>query len=134
MKKRTLTHAKMAQPFVHAPLFRSFEKGERKNLKLDLSYRVETDDGTVSTFRFWGPEPLGATDLRVLQGLVGVVTGQLVSGGVKQLLRDGRAQRSRLELIDDAKEERSVAARFSIYLRLGSRLCQPGKFHPGSLT
>jgi hypothetical protein len=67
----------------------------------------------------------------VLQGLVGVVTGQLfVSGGVKQLLRDGRAQRGRLWLTDDACSERSVAARFFIY----SFASAIGYASPGSAT
>ncbi|WP_288899565.1 replication protein C, IncQ-type [uncultured Delftia sp.] len=109
---KELTHARMAQPFVHAPLFRSFAKGEQQRLKLDVRYSVK--DSCVN-FHFWGPEPLGAMDLRVLQGLVAVVTSQRPrDGGVKQLLRDGRAGRARLALKHDALEQRTIAARFRL--------------------
>jgi hypothetical protein len=47
-------------------LFRSLKRGERKKLKLDITYTY--GDGEIIQFR--GPEPLGADDLRVLQGLV----------------------------------------------------------------
>lgn len=46
-------------------LFRSLKKGERKTAKLDTTFKHGED-----SIRFWGPEPLGADDLRVLQGLV----------------------------------------------------------------
>ena len=47
-------------------LFRALRKGERKTAKLDITY--EFGDG--ERLEFSGPEPLGADDLRVLQGLV----------------------------------------------------------------
>ena len=66
--KFDLTHAKHDPAHCLAPgLFRSFQRGERKKSKerLDITYQYGTD-----SIRFWGPEPLGADDLRVLQGLV----------------------------------------------------------------
>lgn len=116
MTVRTLSYARMAQPFVHAPLFRSFAKGEQARYKLDVTYQYSMRNGSSSTYRFWGPEPLGATDLLVLQGLVAVATGRLsMPGGVKQMLRDGRSQRAQLVLTEDAYTERTVAARFVLY-------------------
>jgi hypothetical protein len=61
-----LTHARHDPGHCLAPgLFRSFKRGERKKLKLDVTYAFGDD-----SIRFWGPEPLGADDLRILQGLV----------------------------------------------------------------
>ena len=112
---RPLTHAKMAQPFVHAPLFRSFERGQQKKLKLDITYTVNSKDTGTTTFRFWGPEPLGATDLRVLQGLVAVATRQLLADGdAPGLLSDGLSQRSNLKIEGDALEHQVIAARFKL--------------------
>jgi hypothetical protein len=47
-------------------LFRSLQRGERKRSKLDVVY----DFGDGKRIEFSGPEPLGADDLRILQGLV----------------------------------------------------------------
>lgn len=47
-------------------LFRALRKGERKTAKLDVTYEF----GDNERMEFRGPEPLGADDLRVLQGLV----------------------------------------------------------------
>jgi hypothetical protein len=61
-----LTHARHDPAHCLAPgLFRSLKKGERKTAKLDISYTYGDD-----RIEFSGPEPLGADDLRVLQGLV----------------------------------------------------------------
>lgn len=61
-----LTHARHDPAHCLAPgLFRSLKKGERKNAKLDVTYKHGED-----SIRFRGPDPLGADDLRVLQGLV----------------------------------------------------------------
>ena len=65
--KLTLTHAKHDPSHCLAPgLFRSLQKGERKTSKLDVIYEF----GNGQKMEFSGPEPLGADDLRVLQGLV----------------------------------------------------------------
>lgn len=67
MQKPKLTHVKHDPSHCLAPgLFRSLKKGDRKKLKLDVIY--EYGDG--ERIEFSGPEPLGADDLRILQGLV----------------------------------------------------------------
>lgn len=66
MKKYDLTHARHDPAHCLAPgLFRSLKRGERKHAKLDITYHHGDE-----SIRFWGPEPLGADDLRILQGLV----------------------------------------------------------------
>ena len=47
-------------------LFRSLKRGERKKLKLDVTYHYAENEQA----RFVGFEPLGADDMRLLQGLV----------------------------------------------------------------
>lgn len=67
MKKLELTHARHDPLHCLVPgLFRSLLRGERKNTKLDITY----DYGNGETARFVGFEPLGADDLRFLQGLI----------------------------------------------------------------
>jgi hypothetical protein len=62
-----LTHARHDRAHCLAPgLFRSLKKGDRKNLKLDVTY----DFGEGERIEFKGFEPLGADDMRILQGLV----------------------------------------------------------------
>jgi len=48
-------------------LFRSLKKGERKKTKLDVTYSLGEGKGEA---RFIGFEPLGADDMRLLQGLI----------------------------------------------------------------
>lgn len=61
-----LTHARHDPAHCLAPgLFRSLKRGERKKLKLDITF----DYGTQK-LRFWGPEPLDAQDMRLLQGII----------------------------------------------------------------
>ena len=62
-----LTHARHDPAHCLAPgLFRSLKRGERKRSKLHVVY----DYGDGKRVEFSGPEPLGADDLRILQGLV----------------------------------------------------------------
>ena len=62
-----LTHVRHDRAHCLAPgLFRSLKRGERKNSKLDVKYEF----GEKDYVRFIGFEPLGADDLRLLQGLV----------------------------------------------------------------
>lgn len=62
-----LTHARHDPAHCLAPgLFRSLKRGERKKLKLDVTYQY----GPGEQARFVGFEPLGADDMRLLQGLV----------------------------------------------------------------
>lgn len=67
MVKHELTHARHDPAHCLAPgLFRSLKKGDRKRLKLHVVY----DYGDGKRVEFSGPEPLGADDLRILQGLI----------------------------------------------------------------
>lgn len=62
-----LTHVRHDPAHCLAPgLFRSLKRGERKKHKLDVTYRYGEDEQA----RFIGFEPLGADDLRLMQGLV----------------------------------------------------------------
>jgi hypothetical protein len=62
-----LTHARHDPTHCLAPgLFRSLKRGERKRLKLDVTYNYAENEQA----RFVGFEPLGADDMRLLQGLV----------------------------------------------------------------
>lgn len=89
-----LTHARHDPAHVLAPgLFRSLAPGDRKRLKLDARYSHGQD-----ALEFWGREPLGVDDLRVLQGLVAMAGPKGVilrsearddaSEGVRQLALD----------------------------------------------
>lgn len=65
--KFDLTHARHDPAHCLVPgLFRSLRRGERKNLKLDVTYQ----HGPQTTIRFIGFEPLDAQDMRLLQGIV----------------------------------------------------------------
>lgn len=67
LKKHKLDHARHDPSHCLAPgLFRSLKRGDRKKLKLDVKYQINDKQH----IEFKGPEPLGADDLRVLQGLV----------------------------------------------------------------
>jgi hypothetical protein len=62
-----LSHARHDRAHVLAPgLFRSLAPGDRKKLKLDVTY----DFGAGEQIEFKGFEPLGVLEMRVLQGLV----------------------------------------------------------------
>ena len=65
--RHDLTHARHDPAHCLAPgLFRSFKRGERKRGKLDVTYTFGKDE----SMRFVGFEPLGADDMRLLQGIV----------------------------------------------------------------
>lgn len=67
MSMYDLTHARHDPAHCLAPgLFRSLQRGERRRSKLDVIY----DYGDGKRVEFSGPEPLGADDMRILQGLV----------------------------------------------------------------
>lgn len=68
MTKYDLTHARHDPAHCLAPgLFKSLKRGDRKRLKLHVVYEYGEKGERIE---FSGPEPLGADDLRVLQGLV----------------------------------------------------------------
>lgn len=61
------THARHDPAHCLAPgLFRSLKRGDRKQMKLDVTYQYADNEQA----RFIGFEPLGADDMRLLQGLV----------------------------------------------------------------
>lgn len=112
----SLTHARHDPSHCLAPgLFRSLRKGEseRKRLKLDVIFTYGDD-----SIRFWGPEPLGADDLRVLQGLVAMAATS-GDGGRGIMLRPetetepGRRLRLRLDLRWDAIEKDAMVVKGS---------------------
>lgn len=86
-----LTHARHDRAHVLAPgLFRSLGPGDRKRLKLDVTYQFGDDE----RLEFKGFDPLGVLEMRVLQGIVAMAgpEGLLLeaedkaSSGGKQLM------------------------------------------------
>ena len=122
MSKHAPTYAKLAQAIVHMPgLFRSLAPGERRASKLDVSHQL----GELSV-RCIGFEPLDAVDLRVLQGVVSIVTSELEN--VPTRLQDGRAHQSSLQLEGTEVAQRVLGARF----KLASLARASGFDHGGS--
>lgn len=109
-----LTHVRHDPAHCLAPgLFRSLKRGERKKLKLDVTYTHGED-----SIRFWGPEPLGCDDLRVLQGLVAMaaVSGENSRGIVLRsdtASETGQQLRLWLDLKWDAIEKDALVAKGS---------------------
>lgn len=109
-----LTHARHDPAHCLAPgLFRSLRKGERKTSKLDVKFTHGAD-----SIRFWGPEPLGAEDLRVLQGLVAMAATSGESGRGIMLQPEaeseaGKCLRESLHLKDDALQKEGMVAQGS---------------------
>jgi hypothetical protein len=97
-----LTHARCDPAHCLAPgLFRSLKRGERKKLKLDVTYAYGND-----SMRFWGPEPLGPDDLRVMQGLVAMAATSGDSGRGILLKHDSESETGQqLRLFLDLEEE-----------------------------
>lgn len=114
MSKFDLTHARHDPAHCLAPgLFRSLKRGERKRGKLDVTYTYGKD-----SIRFWGPEPLGADDLRVLQGLVAMAAtsgkdGRGIVLSQEPKTDEGRQLRLWLELKWDALEKDALVAKGS---------------------
>jgi hypothetical protein len=100
------THARHDSAHCLAPgLFRSLKKGDRKDQKLHVIYKF----GKNELIEFKGPEPLGAEDLVVLQGLIAM------SGAKKLILSPDNAAkvaiklREKLELKWDAENANTYA-------------------------
>ena len=114
MKKFELTHARHDPVHCLAPgLFRSLKRGERKRQKLDITY---TYGNSMDSVRFWGPEPLGADDMRVLQGLVAMAAVSGEEGRGIMLRPDteskaGQQMRLSLDLKFAAIEEDAMVAK-----------------------
>ncbi len=90
-------------------LFRSLKRGERKKFKLDVTH-VFGDE----TLRFVGFEPLGADDLRLLQGLIALSGphGMLLTSEPKST--SARQLRLALDLTFDAAEQDALIVKESL--------------------
>ena len=105
-----LTHARHDRAHCLTPgLFRSLKRGDRKKLKLDVTYTY----GNGEVIQFRGPEPLGADDLRVLQGLVamGGVRGVVLQQEDESTI--GKQLRQFLDLKWDAIEKDAMIVKGS---------------------
>lgn len=112
MKKseHDLDHIRHEPGHVLAPgLFRSLKKGDYKRLKLDISYEF----GKGERLEFGGKEPLGAPELRVLQGLIAMAgpDGLLLSPEPKT--ESGQQLRLLLETKFDAVQANALVAKGS---------------------
>ncbi len=110
MTKHDLTHARHDPAHCLAPgLFRSLKRGERKRAKLDVVY----DYGKGQRIEFSGPEPLGADDLRILQGLVAMAGpfGMILSP--KPRTESGRQLRLFLEPQWEAVSQNAIVVKGS---------------------
>lgn len=109
-KKHTLTHVRHDPAHCLAPgLFRALKRGERKRAKLDVTY----DYGDGNRVEFRGPEPLGADDLRILQGLVAMAGPSRLVLRPESKTEAGRALRLSLEPKWEAVHADAVVAKGS---------------------
>lgn len=109
--KHGLTHARHDPAHCLAPgLFRSLKRGERKCGKLDVTYTY----GKKESMRFVGFEPLGADDMRFLQGIValGGPNGILLTS--EPVSETGRQLRLFLEPRFEAIEQDGLVVRESL--------------------
>lgn len=114
-----LTHARHDPAHCLAPgLFRSLKRGERKKLKLDVTYIY----GEGQSMRFVGFEPLGADDMRLLQGIVAL-------GGPKGILltpEPSTVTGRQLRLFLDPRFEASVQDGLVVHESLSKLLAEVG--------
>lgn len=105
MPKYELSYARHAPTHCLAPgLFRCLQKGERKRCKLDVVY----DYGDGKRIEFSGPEPLGADDLRILQGLIALAGPAGVLLRAESTSVDGQRLWSSLEPKWDARDQEAM--------------------------
>lgn len=119
-----LTHARHDTMTCLAPgLFRSLKRGDRKKLKLDVTYQY----GEKEEARFIGFEPLGADDMRLLQGLVALAgpSGIILKPDTES--EAGKQLRLFLEPKFDAAEQDAMVVKTSI----GKLLSEIGYEHGG---
>lgn len=110
VSKHDLTHARHDPTHCLAPgLFRSLQRGERRRCKLHVVYNY----GDGKRIEFSGPEPLGADDLRILQGLVAMAgpSGLLLSSEPQS--EAGRQLRLCLEPKWDAVQQDAMVVKGS---------------------
>ena len=116
--KHELTHVRHDPSHCLAPgLFRALKRGERKKLKLDVAY----DYGDGKRVEFSGPEPLGADDLRVLQGLIAMAGPSGLVLGPDPKTEGGRQLRLFLEPKWEAVEADALVVKGS-YRMLASEI------------
>ncbi len=109
MTSYSLTHARHDRAHCLAPLlFRSLQKGERGNSRLDVVYECGDE-----RLEFRAPEPLGVDDLRVLQGLVALAgpSKLLLNHAPKQ--ESGAKIRKELHLVEDALNDKAILIKSS---------------------
>ena len=112
MRNFELTHVRHDRAHCLVPgLFRSLKRGERKREKLDVTYKF----GEKETVRFVGFEPLGADDMRVLQGLVAKAgpDGRLLNPEPKT--EKGKELRLLMEPKFDGAHQSGLVVRDSLY-------------------
>lgn len=110
VSKHELDHARHDPGHCLAPgLFKSLKKGDYKKLKLDIAYEF----GKGERLEFKAAEPLGAPELRVLQGLVAMAGpgGLLLSPEPKT--EAGQQLRLLLETKFDAVQSNALVAKGS---------------------
>jgi len=100
-EKFDLTHARHDPAHCLAPgLFRSLMRGERKKMKLDITHKCGDD-----VIRYTGFEPLGADDMRLLQGLIAMAGPEGLVLSPEPKTESGRQLRSLLDPQFDAAEK-----------------------------
>jgi len=111
VEKAELTHVRHDPAHCLAPgLFRSLPKGGRKTQKLDLTYHF----GKNESIRFIGFEPLGADDMRFLQGIVAFAGPNGLMLTTQPETETGRQLRLFLEPRFDAIEQDALIVRESL--------------------
>lgn len=116
--KYDLTHVKHDPVHCLTPgLFRSLKRGERKTAKLDITYEY----GEGKKVEFKGYEPLGADDLRVLQGLIALSGPEGLLLGPEPQTEEGQQLRLALYPKWDAIRENGLVIKSS-YGRLAREI------------
>lgn len=119
MSRYELDHVRHDAVHCLAPgLFKALKRGERRSSKLDVVYEYGQQGHRVE---FSGPEPLGADDLRVLQGLVALagLEGKVLSPSPKSAV--GVTLRQMLEPRWEAADDNAVVVQCS-YRRLAKEI------------
>jgi len=115
-RKFKLTRAKFPKSLIHAPnLFCCHPKGERHKRALNVHYPVKDKFG--STFDFHGPEQLGTTDLRVLQGIVAFAVHNVDADGRDAVGAMMKSCKHKLKITGhtpDKASRNSAAVRFKL--------------------
>ncbi|MGN0921719.1 MAG: replication protein C, IncQ-type [Cellvibrio sp.] len=108
--KYALTHARHDPAHCLAPgLFRSLKRGERKRCKLDVTYSF----GNEESMRFIGFEPLGADDMRLLQGIIALAGPKGILLTQEPTTKTGQQLRLLLEPCFEAIEQDGLVIRES---------------------